>query len=134
LIRFEAELPNETWQADITHWRLAGGRDVEILNMVDDHSRVFLASRAFPTAKAADVVEVFRSAIDLHGPPASLLCDNGAVFTATPRGSKVLLQLEMECLGVSGSGAPTRASRSSCSSPIAISASSTPEPASRSAG
>ena len=24
LIRFEADLPNETWQADITHWRLAG--------------------------------------------------------------------------------------------------------------
>jgi transposase InsO family protein len=100
LIRFEAELPNETWQADITHWRLAGGQDVEILNMIDDHSRLFLASRAFPTAKAADVVDVFRSAIDLHGTPASLLCDNGAVFTATPRGGKVLLQLEMERLGV----------------------------------
>jgi len=100
LIRFEAQLPNEMWQADITHWRLAGGQDVEILNMVDDHSRLFLASRAFPTAKAADVVEVFRSAIDLHGAPASLLCDNGAVFTATPRGGKVLLQLEMERLGV----------------------------------
>ena len=67
--------------------------------MIDDHSRLFLASRAFPTAKAADVVEVFRSAIDLHGAPASLLCDNGAVFTATPRGGKVLLQLEMERLG-----------------------------------
>jgi transposase InsO family protein len=100
LIRFEAELPNEMWQADITHWRLAGGQDVEILNMIDDHSRLFLASRAFPTAKAADVVEVFRCAIDLHGAPASLLCDNGAVFTATPRGGKVLLQLEMERLGV----------------------------------
>jgi len=100
LIRFEAELPNETWQADITHWRLAGGRDVEILNMIDDHSRLFLASRAYPTAKAADVAEAFRSAIDLHGAPASLLCDNGAVFTATPRGGKVLLQLEMERLGV----------------------------------
>ena len=100
LIRFEAELPNEMWQADITHWRLAGGQDVEILNMIDDHSRLFLASRAFPTAKAADVVDVFRSAIDLHGVPASLLCDNGAVFTATPRGGKVLLQLEMERLGV----------------------------------
>jgi transposase InsO family protein len=100
LIRFEAELPNEMWQADITHWRLAGGQDVEILNMVDDHSRLFLASRAFATTKAADVVEVFRSAIDLHGMPASLLCDNGAVFTATPRGGKVLLQLEMERLGV----------------------------------
>ena len=100
LIRFEADLPNEMWQADITHWRLAGGRDVEILNMIDDHSRLFLASRAYPTAKAADVVDVFRSAIDLHGPPASLLCDNGAVFTGTPRGGKVLLQLEMERLGV----------------------------------
>jgi len=100
LIRFEAELPNEMWQADITHWRLAGGRDVEILNMIDDHSRLFLASRAFPTTKAADVVDVFRFAIDLHGAPASLLCDNGAVFTATPRGGKVLLQLEMERLGV----------------------------------
>jgi hypothetical protein len=68
--------------------------------MIDDRSRLFLASRAFPTAKAADVVEVFRSAIDLHGAPASLLCDNGAVFTATPRGGKVLLQVEMERLGV----------------------------------
>jgi transposase InsO family protein len=100
LIRFEAQLPNEMWQADITHWSLAGGQDVEILNMIDDHSRLFLASLAFSTAKAADVVDVFRSAIDLHEAPASLLCDNGAVFTATPRGGKVLLQLEMERLGV----------------------------------
>ena len=100
LIRFEAELPNEMWQADITHWRLAGGQDVEILNMIDDHSRLFLASRAFPTAKAADVVDVFGMATSLHGTPTSLLCDNGAVFTATPRGGKVLLQLEMERLGV----------------------------------
>jgi putative transposase len=38
LIRFEAELPNEMWQADITHWQLAGGQGVEILNMIDDSS------------------------------------------------------------------------------------------------
>lgn len=92
LIRFCAELPNEMWQADVTHWRLAGQGHAEILNMIDDHSRLFLASRAFPTVKAADVVDVFRIAIGLHGAPASLLCDNGAVFTATPRGGKVLLQ------------------------------------------
>ena len=100
LIRFEAELPNEMWQADITHWRLASGGHAEILNMIDDHSRLFLASRAYPTTKAADVAEAFGSAIELHGTPVSLLCDNGAVFTATPRGGKVLLQLEMERLGV----------------------------------
>ncbi len=100
LIRFEAELPNEMWQADITHWRLADGQGVEILNMVDDHSRLFLASVVLPTFKAADVVSVFRKAIALHGAPASLLCDNGAVFTATPRGGKVALQVELEALGV----------------------------------
>jgi transposase InsO family protein len=100
LIRFEAELPNETWQADVTHWPLAGAGHAEILNMLDDHSRLFLASRAYPTVKAADVVDVFRMAIALHGAPASLLTDNGAVFTATPRGGKVLLQVELERLGI----------------------------------
>jgi hypothetical protein len=88
------------WQADITHWSLAGGGDVEIINMIDDHSRLFLASVARPTFKAADVADAFQSAVALHGAPASLLCDNGAVFTARPRGGKVLLQLEMERLGV----------------------------------
>ncbi len=100
LIRFEAELPNQMWQADVTHWRLAGTGHAEILNMLDDHSRLFLAARAYPTVKAADVVDVFRMAVALHGAPASLLCDNGAVFTATPRGGKVLLQAELERLGI----------------------------------
>jgi transposase InsO family protein len=100
LIRFEAELPNEMWQADVTHWPLAGEGHAEILNMLDDHSRLFLASRAYPTVKAADVVDVFRMAIALHGAPSSLLCDNGAVFTAIPRGGKVLLQTELERLGI----------------------------------
>lgn len=100
LIRFEAELPNEMWQADITHWALAGKGHAEILNVVDDHSRLFLASAAYPTFKATDVVDVFRAAVALHGAPACLLTDNGAVFTATPRGGKVLLQSELERLGI----------------------------------
>jgi transposase len=29
---FCADQPNQRWQADITHWRLADGTDVEILN------------------------------------------------------------------------------------------------------
>lgn len=43
-VRFEADLPNERWQGDITHWKLAKGTEVEILNVIDDHSR-FRASR-----------------------------------------------------------------------------------------
>jgi transposase InsO family protein len=100
LIRFEADLPNEMWQTDITHWRLAGGEHVEIMNMIDDHSRLFLASEAYPTVKAQDVVDVFHKAAGLHGLPASLLSDNGAVFTATPRKGKVLLQTELERYGI----------------------------------
>lgn len=100
LIRFQAELPNEMWQADVTHWELSGGEHAEILNMIDDHSRLFLSSRAFPTVKARDVVDVFHDAADLHGLPASFLSDNGAVFSATPRKGKVLLQTELERLGI----------------------------------
>jgi hypothetical protein len=29
-IRFEAAQPNETWQSDVTHWRLADAADIEI--------------------------------------------------------------------------------------------------------
>jgi transposase InsO family protein/transposase-like protein len=100
LIRFQAELPNEMWQADITHWELSGGEHAEILNVIDDHSRLFLASRAFATVKARDVVDVFHGAAELHGLPACFLSDNGAVFNATPRKGKVLLQSELQRLGI----------------------------------
>ena len=32
--------PTSVWQADITHWPLANGVDVEILDIIDDHSRL----------------------------------------------------------------------------------------------
>jgi len=41
---FQAELPNECWQADTTHSTLADGADVEVLNVFDDHSRLLVAS------------------------------------------------------------------------------------------
>jgi transposase InsO family protein len=100
LIRFEAELPNEMWQADITAWQLAGGEVVEILNLIDDHSRLCLGSDAYRRVKAADVVEGFHKAAELHGLPESFLSDNGAVFTGSYRGGKVLLEYELERLGV----------------------------------
>ena len=39
-------MPNERWQADTTHWQLADGTGVEILNILDDHSRLDLLSKA----------------------------------------------------------------------------------------
>jgi transposase InsO family protein len=99
-IRFEAMLPNETWQLDSTPWQLADGSPVEILNFLDDKSRLALASASFPTLKADDVVRVFHSASSTFGLPASLLSDNAAVFTGRSRRGKVLLELELERLGI----------------------------------
>jgi transposase InsO family protein len=98
--RFCAELPNELWQTDVTAWQLAEGQQVEILNCLDDHSRLFLGADAYERVKAADVVDSFRKAAQLHGLPQSLLSDNGAVFTGCYRGGKVLLEYELERLGV----------------------------------
>jgi len=99
-IRFQAALPNELWQTDATHWQLADGRSCEILNMLDDHSRLVVGSVAFATVKAADVVQVFYDAAQRHGYPAALLSDNAAVFSGASRKGKVLLETELERLGI----------------------------------
>jgi transposase InsO family protein len=98
--RFQAELPNECWQADVTHWVLADGAEVEILNVIDDHSRLLVASVAFVTAKAADVVETFHQGAAELGFPASMLTDNGAIFTAESRQGTCAMELELIALGI----------------------------------
>ncbi len=98
--RFQAALPNELWQGDTTHWRLADGRAVEILNYLDDHSRFLVASVAFVTVKAADVVAVFAAAAQAAGLPASILTDNGAVFSGASRQGEVLFETELSRLGI----------------------------------
>ena len=98
--RFQAELPNECWQADTTHWSLADGTEVEILNVIDDHSRLLVASRAFATTKAADVVETFHLGASELGLPASMLTDNGAIFTAESRNGACAMELELLALGI----------------------------------
>jgi transposase InsO family protein len=98
--RFQADLPNECWQADTTHWQLAAGTEVEILNVLDDHSRLLVASRAFVTTKAADVVATFHRGAATWGYPASLLTDNGASFTAQSRNGTCAIELELIGLGI----------------------------------
>ena len=100
LVRFAAELPNQMWQADFTHWQLTDGSDVEILNFIDDHSRLCIGAEVHDTVTARRVVDTFEKAAAYHGYPASLLTDNGAVFTGRYRGGRVLLELRCEQLGV----------------------------------
>jgi transposase InsO family protein len=102
--RFQADLPNELWQADLTHWTLPDGTEVEILNILDDHSRLLVESTARPVFKAADIVEDFSAGVARYGRPERLLTDNGAVFTGAGRGGGwVALERELVALGIASS-------------------------------
>ncbi len=87
-VRFQADLPNETWQTDFTHFRLASGADSEILSFLDDHARFALAVRAHRRVTGPIVRADFRKAAAEHGIPASTLSDNGMVFTTRFSGGK----------------------------------------------
>jgi transposase InsO family protein len=97
--RFSADQPNECWQADITHWPLTSGVEAEILNTLDDHSRLLVTSSARGVFKAGDVVTDLTAAMTEHGRPERMLTDNGAVFTGRFRG-RGWVALERECVAL----------------------------------
>jgi transposase InsO family protein len=100
-LRFVAEQQNERWQLDITHFTLADGGDVEILNILDDHSRLCLDSHTLRVFKGHDVDRRFRETAAVYGDPASLLSDNGAVFTGRSRGhGRVALEVTVHLRGI----------------------------------
>jgi transposase InsO family protein len=78
-VRFAAELPNQCWQADVTHVQAAPGLAFEVLNIIDDHSRLCVASRAFVTTHAPDVIRTPHKAAATWGYPESFLTDIQAV-------------------------------------------------------
>jgi transposase InsO family protein len=80
-LRFQAEMPNETWQSDFTHYRLGTGADTEIISWLDDHSRYALHVSAHARITAPIVVATFTRAATEHGYPFSALTDNGTVYT-----------------------------------------------------
>jgi len=107
-VRFEADQPNECWQSDFTHYRLAGtdgaaGADVEILSWLDDHSRFALGISVHTRVTGPIVLAQFQLATATHGIPASTLTDNGMVFTtrlAGGRGGRNAFESELRRLGV----------------------------------
>ena len=110
-VRFAAEQPNEMWQVDFTHYRLTRpdgtpGADAEILCFLDDHSRYAVSVTCHRSVTGPIVVTVFRQAIADQGIPASVLSDNGMVFTTRFAGGRAGrdtingFQAELRQLGV----------------------------------
>jgi transposase InsO family protein len=105
--RFEASSPNELWQSDFIHWRLADGSEVEICSWLDDHSRYLLACSACARVNGDDVVATFTAAGDAHGWPAATLTDNGSVSTSRFTGGRNSFEYLLAHLGIrQKNGAP----------------------------
>ena len=97
-LRFQADMPNECWQSDFTHYRLAGGADTEIITWLDDHSRYVLHCSAHQPVTARIALHTFTAAAAQHGWPASTLTDNGMIYTvrlATGSGGRTALEAEL---------------------------------------
>jgi transposase InsO family protein len=102
-IRFQADQPNECWQADFTHYPLADGTGTEILTWLDDHSRLALSVTAHHRVTGPVVLTAFQAAVAAHGAPASTLTDNGMVFTTRlsgGKGGRNALEHELRRLGI----------------------------------
>ena len=101
--RFQAELPNQCWQADFTHYPLVGPHDApagdaEVLTWLDDHSRYALDVTAHQPVTGPIVRDRFLATVAHFGVPASTLTDNGMVFTtrfAGGRGGRNALEAEL---------------------------------------
>lgn len=98
--RFEADWPNQRWQADHTSWALADGTEVQILNIIDDHSRLCVATVAAPSVTSPVLWDAFSTAGGIWGYPSSCLTDNGLVFSGKLRGYQVDFEIRLRAAGI----------------------------------
>ncbi|WP_328998147.1 IS481 family transposase [Kribbella sp. NBC_00709] len=99
-LRFEAEQPNETWQSDFTHYPLTDGTDTETITWLDDHSRYALHVSPHRHITGQIVLNTFTQTAAQHGYPASVLTDNGFVYTTRFTGGRNGLETELRRLDI----------------------------------
>jgi transposase InsO family protein len=82
--KFEAELPNDLWQADVMHGPKVDVdgkmRKTYLIAIIDDHSRLIVHARFYLSEKLSFYLQAFENAIATRGLPRKLYVDNGAAF------------------------------------------------------
>ena len=84
--RFVYPQPNACWQLDATEYVLTGGRKCVIFQLIDDHSRLAVASHVAWGETSEGALTVVKKGITAHGVPQRLLSDNGAALNPSRRG------------------------------------------------
>lgn len=99
-IRFERPSPNELWQIDAIKLELKDGTEAYAINILDDHARYLLGSRATFQLNGEAAWDCFEHASSDHGCPRELLSDNGRYFSGQIRASVAEFERRLWSLGI----------------------------------
>lgn len=75
--RFVYPAPYACWQLDATEYVLTGGRKCVIFQLIDDHSRLAIASHVSWGETSEGAIAVVSKGLAARGVPQRLLSDNG---------------------------------------------------------
>lgn len=82
--KYEAQLPNDLWQADVMHGPKVdcGGKwkKAYLVAIIDDHSRLIPHCEFYLSEKLTCWLDAFEKALSKRGLPRKLYVDNGAAF------------------------------------------------------
>lgn len=100
--RFVWPTPNGAWQIDATRWVLSGGKEVWVMDLIDDHSRLVPAALACPGPTTEAAWEALCRGAERYGLPAHLISDNGPCFTGRfLNGGATAFELNLGAAGIS---------------------------------
>jgi hypothetical protein len=88
--RFAYARPRDCFQIDGTEHTLADGSTVVAIDMIDDCSRVWVASHVARAETSAAAIAALTSAVTEWGAPGLVLADNGSAFTGGAGGGRGL--------------------------------------------
>lgn len=98
--RFVYPAPNTCWQLDGAEYVLTGRRKCAIFQLIDDHSRLAVASHVAWGETSAGAIAVVSTGITAHSVSQRLLSDNGAALNPSRRGVLGQLVACVTSLGV----------------------------------
>ncbi|MBA3654721.1 MAG: transposase [Actinobacteria bacterium] len=98
--RFVAERANECWQIDDTMWWLADGAEVKIIDVIDDCSRLALATEAALSCTTEAAFGAMAKGAGEFGWPERFLSDNARTFRGGRHDKEGGLAATVAALGV----------------------------------